>query len=293
MGFPAKLTDEEQALVNKYAFLKKKRRVSTNQKSSSSSSESKEVSTIPRKEVTVKEAVKPKDAKEIAKQLIASGQVKLAKDSGNRSFKRARSSVGLERKPRDVTESPSSTKAQVKKIENIRRDSYKNFVQGEKNQEPENSNEQRSPRKNFDRRSGQRNLFVKGFNLTRAILEKAFANHGPIKSTYFDQDKGVGYVDFENPDAAQKAIDDLHGSQVENCNLKVMYARRQPHHVDDNRYTTRPNRIRQDVPNRKIRRQPDYRGEHYDGGGRSSDESPTKAPPSKRKVVEYSEEDLF
>jgi len=298
MGYPAKLTEEEQALVNKYAILKKKKRAQHSQKSQAN--ESKEIIkvTAPRKETNSKEQVKPKDAKEAmekAKKMLASGQLKLGKESGNRPFKRARSST-VDGKPKKApVEVRQQTPQQVQKIDNIRRDSYNNFVHS--NNEKDNDQQQASPRKHFDhnRRNGQRKLYITGYNLTRAILDKAFEGHSSKRSSYFDQDKGCGYVDFVTPEAAEKAMNDLHGSQVDGCILKVVYARRQPYHVDDNRYTKRHNNVRPDDPGRNNRR---HSGDHFhqrrgprrDSGQRSSDESPVKQDlAKKRKLVEYTE----
>lgn len=306
MGFPAKLTDEENALIAKFALVKKKRKaqnLKTTTKNNNDDSDPIKAKNIPKKDPPVDNIIKPakiaktakkeiantsipiapKDAKEKAKQLLASGQLKINKGTENRSFKRARvSSTNPEKKkelPGSAESASSSNKEHAKRIDNIKKDSYKNFVasrpldlsdsddESKKTEFPnknnkcfENVNKPRFENKNFDRNNdnkndnnrnfdsknnfnkGQNNLFVTGYGLNKEMLDKSFPQFGQIKTVYFDQDKGHGFVTYFRNECAAAAIEGLHGEMVQGTTLRVMYARRRNNHdnkFDDNRYTWR------------------------------------------------------
>ena len=67
--------------------------------------------------------------------------------------------------------------------------------------------------------------------LTDAEFSKMFLPMGPVKSIKICRDKatnysyGFGFVDYKNPEDAQKAIDELNGKQVMNKKIKVALAR--------------------------------------------------------------------
>ena len=126
MGLPSKLTEEEEALLAKFALIKKKKKSQSTKTSHVNKSESKPAlplvplkkketllpkSTALKKEshVQPKVPIAPKDAKEKAKQLLASGQLKIGKGTEVRSFKRARVSSNSERK----SEATSTSKQQT------------------------------------------------------------------------------------------------------------------------------------------------------------------------------------
>jgi len=299
MGLPAKLTAEEQALVAKFALIKKKRKAQ-NLKAVINNTEPDIIPTPSKKDPSVDINVKaaksikniketptviaPKDAKEKAKQLLASGQLKINKGIENRSFKRARvSNANAEKKKElNVNVDPPSSKEQAKKrIDNIKKDSYKNFVSSsgrldlsdsedeKKNEFPnknnkcfDNINKTRFENKpNFDNRNENRNnldnknnynssnmnrqsnnLFVTGYGLTKDMLDKSFPQFGQIKTIYFDQDKGHGFVTYFRNECAAAAIEALHGEMVQGTTLRVNYARRRNNYdnkFDDNRFTWR------------------------------------------------------
>ena len=67
--------------------------------------------------------------------------------------------------------------------------------------------------------------------LTDAEFRNLFLPMGPVKSIKICRDKatnysyGFGFVDYESPDDAQRAINELNGKQVINKNIKVALAR--------------------------------------------------------------------
>ena len=69
------------------------------------------------------------------------------------------------------------------------------------------------------------------YNLSEDELEKVFTPYGEIVSVkiirdkYTDQSKGFGFVEMTNDAEAQKAIDELNGTEVKGRELRVNQAR--------------------------------------------------------------------
>ena len=69
------------------------------------------------------------------------------------------------------------------------------------------------------------------YNLSEEDLEKVFGEYGEVTSVkiirdkYTDQSKGFGFIEMADDAAAQKAIDELNGSEVKGRELRVNQAR--------------------------------------------------------------------
>ena len=69
------------------------------------------------------------------------------------------------------------------------------------------------------------------YNLSEDELEKVFAPYGEvttvkiIRDKYTDQSKGFGFIEMVNDADAQKAIEELNGSEVKGRELRVNQAR--------------------------------------------------------------------
>jgi len=69
------------------------------------------------------------------------------------------------------------------------------------------------------------------YSITEEDLEQVFAKYGEISSVkiirdkYTDQSKGFGFIEMANDDEAQRAIDDLNGTEVKGRELRVNQAR--------------------------------------------------------------------
>ena len=69
------------------------------------------------------------------------------------------------------------------------------------------------------------------YNLSEEELEKVFTPYGEIASVkiirdkYTDQSKGFGFVEMTNDADAQKAIEELNGTEVKGRELRVNQAR--------------------------------------------------------------------
>ena len=69
------------------------------------------------------------------------------------------------------------------------------------------------------------------YNLSEDELEKVFSSYGEVASVkiirdkYTDQSKGFGFIEMATDADAQKAIDELNGTEVKGRELRVNQAR--------------------------------------------------------------------
>lgn len=69
------------------------------------------------------------------------------------------------------------------------------------------------------------------YNLSEDELEKVFSTYGEVASVkiirdkYTDQSKGFGFIEMASDADAQKAIDELNGTEVKGRELRVNQAR--------------------------------------------------------------------
>ncbi|KPL17590.1 MAG: RNA-binding protein [Bacteroides sp. SM1_62] len=69
------------------------------------------------------------------------------------------------------------------------------------------------------------------YNLSEDELEKVFSPYGEVTSVkiirdkYTDQSKGFGFIEMTDDADAQKAIDELNGTEVKGRELRVNQAR--------------------------------------------------------------------
>ena len=69
------------------------------------------------------------------------------------------------------------------------------------------------------------------YGLSEEDLEKVFSEYGEVTSVkiirdkYTDQSKGFGFIEMADDAAAQKAIDELNGSEIKGRELRVNQAR--------------------------------------------------------------------
>lgn len=77
------------------------------------------------------------------------------------------------------------------------------------------------------------NIYVGNLNysLSEDELEKVFSQYGEVTSVkiirdkYTDQSKGFGFIEMKSDADAQKAIDELNGTEVKGRELRVNQAR--------------------------------------------------------------------
>ncbi|KAL9989132.1 hypothetical protein ACROYT_G003647 [Oculina patagonica] len=169
----------------------------------------------------------PEDAKEIAKKLIASGEVKIKKDPVHREFKRAK---GGERRPKDFQQQPPSNRNE----QQARAAAMKNlFVPSSATQNRRFSGGHGSSRRSWSEEPRKGNtIYVKGFGLTEKILQESFTKYGKVQRVNFEKEKSQGFVTFDSCEAAEKAIDEMNGTMIHGVHIKVALSRRQPNMGD-------------------------------------------------------------
>ncbi|PIK52407.1 putative negative elongation factor E-like [Apostichopus japonicus] len=183
------------------------------------------------------------EAKEMAKKVMAAQA--LRQDNKGSGFKR---STNLERRlqnpdkapafhpfsqaptpsnPSPTEENSSSSSAEERKpaYKNL----YDNFVSGGlRSQQNPYDDEKRERRGNNMEKKRGNTVYVHGYGLTDDLCRKAFQAFGKFTNISVDTKKNCAFVTFENIDSAEKAIEEVNGTMVENITLTVSMARRQP-----------------------------------------------------------------
>ncbi|XP_060070835.1 negative elongation factor E-like [Ylistrum balloti] len=227
INFPARLTDEEEKLRQKYALLRKKKKVL--QALKTAKPEREPPAQQPAKRPAPESA---EDAKEQAKKLLKSGAIKIASDSQDKhSFKRSKY---LEKKLKDPEKTPSAVGFQPFQATHPEEEEreprprqkmralYDNFVSGGfgEKKERESRGKEPPPRGNT--------IYVHGHGVSEEILRKAFSNLGNVINVNMEKDKNVGFVTFEKMESADSAISEVNNAMIDGVQLRVSMARRQP-----------------------------------------------------------------
>jgi len=235
MGLP-NLTPEEEYLLKKFALLKKKKKAL--QKSKEKTETPVVIKPGTKKDAPADITHAPEDAKEIAKKLIASGEVKIKKEPVHREFKRAK---GVERRPKqDFQQQPSSfsrneQQSRAAAMKNL----YESFVPSSAAQNRRFSGGQ-GPRRSWSEEPRKGNtIFVKGIGLTEKILQESFTKFGKVERVNFEKEKSQGFVTFDSCEAAENAIEEMNGTMVSGVHIKVFLSRRQPN-MGDSHFRSRP-----------------------------------------------------
>jgi len=71
-------------------------------------------------------------------------------------------------------------------------------------------------------------IYVHGYNITEDLLKATFGSCGKIVNISMEVEKNCGFVTFDKAGATEKAIAEYNGNVVEDIQLKVSLARRQP-----------------------------------------------------------------
>lgn len=224
-------------LQNKYQKLRKKKKALQVQKTPRPEPEPSPVLNPKRPKETAR------DAREIAKKLLKSGAIGPIKKVPNRtdqeSFKRP---CGMERKmlstPQTLTSyQPFSAASPVKaeipesnpkatptsKFSNL----YSNFVSStSKTISPSSSSPEppvpEPPRKGIT-------IFVGGSSsITEEFLRTTFSKFGTIINISMEIEKNRGFITFDSPDIADKAVTQMNAATVSGIKLKVSISRNQP-----------------------------------------------------------------
>ncbi|OWF37470.1 negative elongation factor E-like [Mizuhopecten yessoensis] len=227
INFPARLTDEEEKLRQKYALLRKKKKILQALKTAK-----------PEREVPAQQPAKrpapesAEDAKEQAKKLLKSGAIKIASDSQDKhSFKRTKF---MEKKLKDPEKTPSAVgfqpfqathpeeeEREIRPRQKVRA-LYDNFVSGGFGEKKERDIRVKEPPPRGN------TIYVHGHGVSEEILRKAFSNLGNVVNVNMEKDKNVGFVTFEKMESADSAISEVNNAMIDGVQLRVSMARRQP-----------------------------------------------------------------
>ncbi|XP_043665500.1 negative elongation factor E [Vespula pensylvanica] len=227
LHFPSNLTEEELMLQAKYNKLKRKKKALQDLKAPKQEAE--RVPQVP------KRPTEARDAREVAKKLIKSGVITAPKTPKRpeQSFKRPR---GLERKLNSTEKTISSyqpfSAAQLEEEENeaVRprvKDLYDSFVSAQDSEDRTVVDKQAPLKQELKPRAGN-TIFVCGYKISEDFLKKHFQTFGNVINISMEAEKNRGFVTFDKPDAAERAISEMDGSMVSSIQLKVSLARRQP-----------------------------------------------------------------
>ncbi|XP_022782806.1 negative elongation factor E-like isoform X2 [Stylophora pistillata] len=228
MGLP-NLTAEEEYLLRKFALLKKRKKAL--QKSKEKVENPSSIKPGTKRDAPAEISHAPQDAKEIAKKLIASGEVKIKKDPVHREFKRAK---GGERRQKDFLQQPTFNRNEQQARAIAMKSLYESFVPSSTSQNRRFSGGQGSDRRSWsDDQSRKGNtIFVKGYGLTEKILQEDFTKFGKVQNVNFEREKSQGFVTLDSCEAAEKAIDEMNGMMVSGVHIKVALSWRQPNMGD-------------------------------------------------------------
>ncbi|XP_058805253.1 negative elongation factor E [Phymastichus coffea] len=224
LHFPSNLTEEELMLQAKYNKLKRKKKALQDLKTPKPEPE--------RAPQAPKRPTEARDAREVAKKLIKSGVITAPKTPKRpeQSFKRPR---GLERKLNSTEKTVSSyqpfsaTQSEEEEPETKRpkvKGLYDSFVSAT---DPEDRVVEKAISKLETKTPKGNTIFVSGYKISEDFLKKHFSAFGNILKISMEAEK-KGFITFEKPESAERAISEMDGIMASSIQLKVSMARRQP-----------------------------------------------------------------
>ncbi|XP_046376272.1 negative elongation factor E-like [Haliotis rufescens] len=251
LHFPATLTEEEEQLKLKYAKLKKKKKALQQMKTAKP-----EPQVVKEKEAAKRPHESAGDAMIQAKKLVQKGLIKIESDTREKTgFKRSKY---LEKKLKDPEKTPSSsvsfqpfsaaaqhseddekpeTSTARPKVKGL----YESFVstgnryERERERDPERERRESRDDRRDERRDREREppkkgrtIYIHGHGISEELLRKAGSNFGNVVNITMETDRNCGFVTFEKLESADQAITEMNGSMIDNVQLKVSMARRQP-----------------------------------------------------------------
>ncbi|BFZ20831.1 hypothetical protein BsWGS_23870 [Bradybaena similaris] len=233
LHFPSALTEEEEVLKQTLAKLKKKKKQVQSLKAAAGSQEKETV----HNKLTSKPAPAPSldsadKATEQAKKLVQSGAIKVTGQKEKSGFKRSKTfekkkdtekpaaPVGFQPFMAFTADGLDDKQPPSKRMKGLN-ESFVSAGYGNRSYDrPER--EHREPPKRGN------TLYVHGIGINEDMLRKSFSNFGKIVNINMEMDKSTAFITFENMEAAEQAIAEVNGSMVNNTQLSVQMARRQP-----------------------------------------------------------------
>lgn len=224
---PEALTEEEQMLMAKYSKLKKKKKQLQALKTKPE----------PEKPLIPKRPKDARDAREIAKKLIKSGNINIAKQESQVQFKRPK---GQERK-KLISEPPTYHPYSTPSIDDEGMPSSSLKSPNDKGDGPgrtipalyqtfEKEKDPSDKKSNINKEKPKTGytIFVQGKGVTEDSLKKHFNDYGNIVNVSMEIEKNRGFVTFSKTEATDRAIAEMHGRLINGNPLTVTLARKQP-----------------------------------------------------------------
>ncbi|KYO19115.1 negative elongation factor E [Alligator mississippiensis] len=263
LTLPPGLSEEEEALQRKFAKLKKKKKALMALKKQQNSTSQASQGGIKRS-ISDQPAVDTATATEQAKMLVKTGAISAIKaENKNSGFKRSRT---LEGKLKDPEKGPAPTFQPFQRSISADDDSqesrrpqrkslYDSFVSSSERLRESEEDGPRGGDKDPERGEGPRSaydwdrgrdrdrsdsfpdrraprkgntVYVYGADMTQALLRSAFTPFGTIIDISMDNPRNCAFVTYEKMESADQAIAELNGAVVEDVQLKVSIARKQP-----------------------------------------------------------------
>ncbi|KAM6993470.1 LOW QUALITY PROTEIN: negative elongation factor E [Passerculus sandwichensis] len=241
LTLPPGLSEEEEALQKRFAKLRKKKKALLALKKQQSSGGGSAQGGIKRS-MSDQPPLDTATATEQAKLLVKSGAISAIKaENKNSGFKRSRT---LEGKLKDPEKGPTPTFQPFQRSVSADDDSqesrrpqrkslYESFVSAsERLREPEGGRGGSPRRSDFPERRPPRKgntLYVHGAELSPELLRGSpSAPSAPSIDLSMDTPRNCAFVTFEKMESADQAMAELNGAVVQDVQLKVSIARKQP-----------------------------------------------------------------
>jgi len=177
-----------------------------------------------------------RDAREVARKLIKSGNINISKPESQVQFKRPKGQERKKAQPEPASYHPFSTSSSIdddssssksplptEKSDGTRSISFL-YQQFEK--EKETDKKMNIPIK--DKPKTGYTIYVSGKTITEDFLKKHFSEFGSIVNVSMEIEKGRGFVTFSKTEATDRAIAEMHGKMINGIQLTVSLARKQP-----------------------------------------------------------------
>ncbi|KAK3768443.1 hypothetical protein RRG08_053435 [Elysia crispata] len=231
LHFPSTLSEEEETLKQTFAKLKRKKKQLVSLKAAA---QNQEKETNHHNKSVNKPAVAPSmdaadKATEQAKKLVQSGAIKVTELKERSGFKRSKTlekkketekpagSVGFQPFVSFTGEEEDDRIPPSKRMKGL----GESFVSAGYGNRSYDRPEREPPKKG-------NTIFVHGYGITEDMMRKSFSNFGKIINIKMEKERNNAFVTFEKMEAADQAISEVNGSMVNNIQLKVSMARRQP-----------------------------------------------------------------
>lgn len=232
LHFPSALSEEEEMLKQTFAKLKRKKKQLASLKTAAQNQE-KETNhhnKIVKKPVAAPVSMNAADkATEQAKKLVQSGAIKVTELKEKSGFKRSKTlekkkeaekpapPVGFQPFMSFTGEEEEDRGPPSKRMKGL----GESFVSAGYGNRSYDRPEREPPKKG-------NTIFVHGYTINEEMMRSTFSRFGRIVKIKLERERNNAFITFEKMEAADQAIAEVNESMVNNVQLRVSMARRQP-----------------------------------------------------------------